>query len=457
MLPTHYSDILLSNWQSAVAKVARRPVLGDAGLTRPPVDFGDPRILAASAAANVHAEAADGRAVNLSDEPSRIAKAALDFAKSLVGGVKADAVAAQAEFARYGTKDPFWAECIAEFVEHYSLTKHSQAPYVEWTTLSDFVLPQSALPLSCKIAIIGDWGTGELRAQRLLEEVAKAQPDILLHLGDIYYACTSSEANTFYDNLMKAFPAKKPRILTLCGNHDMYSGAAPYFALLNRIGQPASYFCLRNQYWQLLGADTGRNDFDPLEGGGGATWIRDYDEGETFSELAWHKDKLVNAGGRKTVLFTHHQLFTRNASIAHKGLSPSKRAVNELLLKQLGGFLPDIGLWIWGHEHNQLVYEPFAGLVRGRCIGASAIPVPAQTDLVTPDAALAGQAIPELTIGGNGEVKLALEQDGRFYQLGYALLSLQGPKLTAEYFQFDAVGLRSSSMFIEELDTFTMP
>ena len=457
MLPTHFSDVLLSNWQSAVAKVARHPLLSETRLVRPPINFDDPKLLAASAAANAHVGGAEVKTVDLPNEAAQAAKAALDYARSIVSGVEADILTTREEFAPFGTRDPFWAECIAEFIEHYSLTKHSETPYVQWATISDFVLPQSALPLSCKIAVIGDWGTGELRAQRLLEEISKGEPDILLHLGDIYYACSSSEANTFYENVIKAFPSKKPRIFTLCGNHDMYSGGAPYFALLNRLDQPASYFCLRNQYWQLLAADTGRNDFNPFQGGGGATWLRDYDKGETFSELAWHRDKLVNAGSRKTILFTHHQLFTRNASIAHKDIYPSKRPVNELLHKQLKDFLPEIDLWIWGHEHNQLIYKPFAGLVRGRCVGASAIPVPADVDLVSPDSALFDQEIPDIVDGEVGEVSLAPEKDGRFYQLGYAILSIKDARLTAEYFQFDSIELRSRLMFVEDINANPMP
>jgi predicted phosphodiesterase len=300
------------------------------------------------------------------------------------------------------------------------------------------VLPQSALPETCTIAIIGDWGTSDTRAQKLLEHIATANPDIVIHLGDIYYACTSSEANSFYENSTKAFGDKQPRIFTLCGNHDMYSGAAPYYALLDRIKQPASFFCLRNRYWQILAGDTGYNDFNPLTKGADATWIRDFDEGDSYSELAWHKDKLVNAGSRKTILLTHHQLFTRNSSIAYRDPVPAKKPVNDYLLKQFGDFLPEIKLWLWGHEHNQVIYQPFMGLERGRCVGASAIPVPITICLtkVSDDLTyLPPDQVPALIDPGNTALKGEASSDLR--QLGYALLCFSGETLTARYFQFD--------------------
>lgn len=43
MLPIHFSDVLLSNWQSAVAKLARKPDVGSGQVSRPPLQFGDPR------------------------------------------------------------------------------------------------------------------------------------------------------------------------------------------------------------------------------------------------------------------------------------------------------------------------------------------------------------------------------------------------------------------------------
>jgi hypothetical protein len=31
--------------------------------------------------------------------------------------------------------------------------------------------------------------------------------------------------------------------------------------------------------------------------------------------------------------------------------------------------------WFWGHEHTLEIFDPYMGLKRGRCVGASAVPV----------------------------------------------------------------------------------
>ena len=55
----------------------------------------------------------------------------------------------------------------------------------------------SAAPLPLKpgatVAIIGDWGTGTAEATALLGQVASHNPDVLIHLGGIYYSGTPAE------------------------------------------------------------------------------------------------------------------------------------------------------------------------------------------------------------------------------------------------------------------------
>jgi hypothetical protein len=58
--------------------------------------------------------------------------------------------------------------------------------------------------------------------------------------------------------------------------------------LIDRLGQPASYFALRNDFWQLLGMDTGLHDSQP---GGGLTYLEN-------SEIEWLRDKLDNLSER---------------------------------------------------------------------------------------------------------------------------------------------------------------
>ena len=444
MLPTHFSNVLLSNWQAVVGKMARTPDPGTGNLGRPLVDYRHPRIAAACAAAYAAEQALEGKIVDLAGAAERHSKAALDLATALVSGAAKDIGAAREEFARFGTHDPFWIECVAEFVEHYAMTRHGAVPYVKWTRLDDFVLPSEVLPEHGRIAIISDWGTGDARAQALLEAVARDEPDIVIHLGDIYYACTASEANAFYENVTRVFGAAGPRLFTLCGNHDMYAGAGPYYALLGRLGQPASFFALRNAHWQILAADTGYNDFNAWTEGADATWLRHGDDGDPFSELEWHRDKFATADGRKTVFLTHHPLFTRNSSI-------SGEATNALLLGQLGDRLPEMAAWVWGHEHNLVIYEPFRGLARGRCVGASAVPVGTQDDLDRVAPELEGQAVPSLATHGGVPIRLSPQARGGLYQLAYMRLDLDGADARATYVQFDPSTGRSTILYEEAL------
>ena len=89
----------------------------------------------------------------------------------------------------------------------------------------------------------------------------------------------------------------------------MYSGGAGYYKLVDQLGQRASYFCLRNANWQFVAMDTGftnsaiRLNFDPDD--------PDDPHGLDKAEADWVCDKVTNAGGRNTILLSHHQPFSR--------------------------------------------------------------------------------------------------------------------------------------------------
>jgi 3',5'-cyclic AMP phosphodiesterase CpdA len=105
--------------------------------------------------------------------------------------------------------------------------------------------------------IIADWGTGLDDARWLLSEVMKKSPDVLIHLGDIYYAGMADEVRSNFLNLIAAAAPNIP-VFNLSGNHDMYSGGEPFYWLLGQLNatpalqryqQKASYFCLRSANW----------------------------------------------------------------------------------------------------------------------------------------------------------------------------------------------------------------
>ncbi len=309
-------------------------------------------------------------------------------------------------------------ECVTEYLANAGRLGQSAIPYRKWNSLSDFVI-DGVLPDKATIGIVGDWGTGGPRAATVLQQIAAQAPDIFIHLGDIYYSGSAEETQENFQAVCDQILPTKTRRFTLAGNHDMYSGGAPYYALLDKIGQPASFFCLRNANWQLLAMDTGYNDFNPLNVNQAITSLR---QDAVTDEAAWHLDKIQNSGGRKNIVMSHHQLFSATAICG--------KAVNGKLLNQLGGVLNQIALWVWGHEHSHIIFNPYSGLTRGRCIGASAIPVPTDDPSQDPYRSTVPNAP---TFSG---VRLGKDATGRLYSLGYAILKLDGANATLNHYDY---------------------
>ena len=289
---------------------------------------------------------------------------ALKIAKAKILGDAAAAQQYENELAKFGDCDPKYAEAAAVYAAYF-VAQQKQIPYIPYKNLSDFVI-EGKLPSKAKIAILGDWGTGQDAAKLVLRQIMNKNPDMVIHLGDIYYAGTQFEVTTYFLQPWQEIlnlGANFDRIptFTLAGNHDMYSGGGPYYDLLKKLGQPASYFCLRNANWQFVALDTGFNDHNPAGGGAGATFLQE-------PEVTWLADKVNNAGARSTVLVSHHQLFTAYDNI-------DNNEVNLRLYPQVAPLLPKVALWIWGHEHDFVPYDSYKNLKRSCCLGHAAFPV----------------------------------------------------------------------------------
>ncbi len=440
----HFPDAAVSVFQSALAGVDMRQRAGDAAGDVPaPVDHAAPAMIATARAANTLTGAspetvASGggpRARALGSTLDRCAHAYLGLALAQADGDAAAIAAAEAALPPFGSCDPRWTETLRAFLLHFPFGRRDALPYRKWQALGDFVLTD-CLPDDARVALISDWGTGEPRPQALLKAVAALKPDVVIHLGDIYYSCDTREARAFYDDVRSIFPDGSARVFTLCGNHDMYAGGEPYYGLLDRLGQPASFFCLRNAHWQLVAADTGYNDFDPFREGAETTWVRDgtaadgTPDRDPYSEIVWHADKLRNPGGRRTVLMSHHPPFSR------RGVIRGGRHCNERLLAQFAPWLDAVDLWFWGHEHCQIVYAPFAGVARGRCLGAGAIPtLPEEAPYDPGMTPFVGEPVPDLL--GDPASRLRLDDSTGLYDLGFALMTLAGHDASVAYYSFD--------------------
>jgi uncharacterized caspase-like protein len=281
-----------------------------------------------------------------------------------------------------------------------------------------------------RIGIVGDWGTGGDAARRIAWQMAQLKPDILVHLGDIYYSGTVAECKENFtdiiDSEFERVTTKLP-VFTITGNHDMYSGGEGFYNLIDGLNdgamkQTASYFCLRTAdgAWQMLGMDTGYNDYSPLSVLDNLTFIE-------ADEEDWHVERIREFPG-KTILLSHHQPFSAFAQIGSASADGDLLPHNPRLLASHRRFRAtgrDIPMWLWGHEHSLSIYEPYEGVERGRCIGHGGIPVLSGEEPYRP---LAGLRRPVPRLRGP---RPALA--GGAFPNGFAMLSLAENKI--DYYQ----------------------
>jgi hypothetical protein len=216
----------------------------------------------------------------------------------------------------------------------------------------DFIEDDSTpppLPNKARIAVLSDWGTGlyggPVCARSI--EADNKKFNLLLHLGDVYYSGDIEEVEERFLKFWPKVPGAISRALN--SNHEMYSGGYGYFdRILPAFKQKSSYFAFQNDYWLLVGLDTG------------------YSEHELYgSQAEWLLKLVKNAGDRRVVLFSHHQPY----SLYEKQGAALVRQIGKLLDHQ------KIHAWYWGHEHRCVVYDqhPIWGVL-GRCVGHSAFP-----------------------------------------------------------------------------------
>jgi hypothetical protein len=343
----------------------------------------------------------------------------------------------------------FWWDCVTQHQEHLTrardVTYHSSM--FGGRLQPRFSVIDDVLSDSARVGLVGDWGTGEPVASSVLQALLDFKPDIVIHLGDIYRSGTEDECERYFRAIIRDRLKFEGPVYVLAGNHDYYSGGTAYFALLDvmndsRTRQPASFFNLRNNYWQILAMDTGHNDSVPLqllsERKAPALHVSPLRD----DEIAWHEYQLRNAGGRRTMLLSHHQvgsLSEKIREVKHDSLNPALFKVFEPFFET--GYGPGIATWFWGHEHHLVEFERhYHGLPLGCCIGHGAIPVHKSSK---PVIRYRG-APPTPSLGS-----LGLDSEG-YLNRGFAMVHLDGPKATIEHWQVDESG-SAGSLGIQQL------
>ena len=221
---------------------------------------------------------------------------------------------------------------------------------------------------NCKIAIISDWASGTIHSINVLKEIQKFNPNIIIHLGDVYYVGNKDEQK---NNLLKPIKKYLPntKLFILPGNHDYMSGNVGIKYALNKLNQKSTCFSLYNEYIQIQGLDTAFNDKNylvPIFG----NYSMPYIENE---ELLWHYKRIECAKNknRKIIFLSHHPLFSNNDK------NDLENYLNTKLVKQFNNYINDIDVWFWGHIHWFDIYKPHLVdddviLKKGRCIGNGA-------------------------------------------------------------------------------------
>jgi hypothetical protein len=279
------------------------------------------------------------------------------------------------------------------------------------------------IPDDCRIAILGDWGSGRYGAGFCAQSIAGDAIgfDLVLHVGDVYY---SGRAREVKHNVHSLWPWKvkacTPAGVTFraCNsNHEMYSGGKPYLAqTVTKFGQGSSAFALENTNWLLVGLDTAYDEWHLAEG-----------------QAAWLDRLLSREDGRRAVLFSHHQPFSHFSAV--KGTLYAE--IDSVVANHPG----KIVAWYWGHEHLGVIYDRSETWgIHGRCIGHSGFPYfrnPALNsyDRVAPEDAAADERLARLPAGSapaalivdgpNVDVSQKADQRARYGPNGFMTIQLR--------------------------------
>ena len=224
-----------------------------------------------------------------------------------------------------------------------------------------------------QISLAGDWGSGTEDSFDVGQCMNLSFPHFTIHLGDVYYVGAKREIQ---ENMLGGrvhWPLGSHGSFALNANHEMYSQGKGYFThLLPALGlqggheQKASFFCLKNDHWLVIGLDTGYYSigvpiFEMI-------FRPDCRLHDKLMEWLRNEVRLQDDHQRGVILLSHHQYYSQFES----GYDRPAQQLAELLQRP--------ALWFWGHEHRFAIYGKNAtekgGLpVYGRCLGHGGLPI----------------------------------------------------------------------------------
>lgn len=239
------------------------------------------------------------------------------------------------------------------------------------------------------IALLSDWASDTAESDAVANLVARHAPDYTIHMGDIYFVGTPKEVEDNFTAPYASWYYGASGSLALSGNHEMYSNGNAFFqhllpAMYAQVGevrktQQAGFFCLENDYWRIIGIDTGYTSV-------GRPFIEILSPPDCHlrkEQVAWLRDVLKLGDPQDTrglVFLSHHPYIS---AFREEYLRPGEQ------LRKLMGDAERPVIWFWGHDHRMVVYRfdrnGKGPLAYGRCIGHGGLPVdlrmPDQTEL----------------------------------------------------------------------------
>jgi len=263
-------------------------------------------------------------------------------------------------FGTFQLLDPGWLEAGVLWLEY--LVGQNRFPFG--------AAAPARIPIPDKLTIVlaGDFGTGDwgsaanpAASTKIRQKIAALNPEITIHLGDVYYAGTGSSE---LGNFVSLWPKGSLGSLALNSNHEMYTGGIPYFQEALGGGEfklqgGRSLFALENSQWIIVGLDSAYfSDPYSLFMNGAVS------DGQNNIQTQFLRD-CANAG-KKVLVLTHHN------GLLEDGTSQSP------LWAQVRSAFPagkPPALWYWGHAHAGVVYKTQASDgIACRCVGHGALP-----------------------------------------------------------------------------------
>ncbi|MFT4032390.1 MAG: metallophosphoesterase [Siphonobacter sp.] len=330
---------------------------------------------------------------------------------------------APADSVTYKLGQFFWSNLFG-FVYHYLKSRFGKRfPYQSYPKSGDLGVYQ--IPAEARLVLLSDWATDTIESDLVGRLANRYHPDYSLHLGDVYFVGTSKEIRANFLNPDASWPWGKNGSLVLSGNHEMYSNGRAFFQELLptmwieqqgiRKTQQAGFFCLENDYWRIIGLDTGYTSVrNPI-----LEVLSPPDCRLKKEQLSWLKNqvRLDNPDDQRGIIFlSHHPVFS---VFRHFFPKPADQ------IRELFGLANRSVAWIWGHEHQMVVYQTQHlnnGLtVHGRCIGHGGMPV----EMNEPES-----YTPILFMDDRVRTRLKRREIG--YN-GFVYLTLEGPRAVVKY------------------------